>query len=33
MASHGRPSVARLVLGSEATRVSTRNTVPVMICQ
>ena len=32
MASHGRRGVARLVLGSEATRVSTHSPVPVMIC-
>ena len=33
MASHGRRGVARLVLGSEATRVSTHSPVPVLICR
>lgn len=33
MASHGRRGVARLVLGSEAARVSTHSPVPVMICR
>ena len=33
MASHGRRGVARFVLGSEATRVSTHSTVPVLICR
>ncbi len=33
MASHGRRGVARLVLGSEATRVTTHSPVPVLICR
>jgi nucleotide-binding universal stress UspA family protein len=33
MASHGRRGVARLILGSEATRVSTHSPVPVLICR
>ena len=33
MASHGRRGVARLVLGSEAMRVLTHSSVPVLICR
>lgn len=33
MASHGRRGVARLVLGSEANRVTTHSPVPVLICR
>lgn len=33
MASHGRRGVARLVLGSQANKVVTHSTVPVLICR
>jgi nucleotide-binding universal stress UspA family protein len=33
IASHGQRGLARLVLGSEATRVSTHSTAPVLICR
>lgn len=33
MASHGRRGIPRLVLGSEANRVVTQSTVPVLICR
>jgi nucleotide-binding universal stress UspA family protein len=33
MASHGRRGLAKLVLGSQATRVLTHSTVPVLICK
>jgi nucleotide-binding universal stress UspA family protein len=33
MASHGRRGIARLVLGSQATRVLAYSTVPVLICK
>ncbi len=33
MASHGRRGLARLFLGSEATKVLTLSTVPVLICR
>jgi nucleotide-binding universal stress UspA family protein len=33
MASHGRRGFSRLVLGSQATCVLTRSTVPVLICK
>jgi nucleotide-binding universal stress UspA family protein len=33
MASHGRRGIARLVLGSEANRVTTHSPVPVLICR
>ena len=33
MASHGRRGLSRLVLGSQANRVVTQSTVPVLICR
>ncbi len=33
MASHGRRGLARLFLGSEATKVLTLSTVPVLVCR
>ena len=33
MASHGRRGIAKLLLGSEATKVLTLSTVPVLICR
>jgi nucleotide-binding universal stress UspA family protein len=33
MASHGRRGLTRLLLGSEAVRVPTHSTVPVLICR
>jgi nucleotide-binding universal stress UspA family protein len=33
MASHGRRGIAKLVLGSQATRVLAHSTVPVLICK
>ena len=33
MASHGRRGIAKLVLGSEANRVLTHSSVPVLICR
>jgi len=33
MASHGRRGVARLLLGSQATRVVTLSSVPVLVCR
>ena len=33
MASHGRRGFARFLLGSQATRVLTQSTVPVLICK
>ncbi len=33
MASHGRRGISRLLLGSQATRVVTLSTVPVLICR
>jgi nucleotide-binding universal stress UspA family protein len=33
MASHGRRGIARLLLGSEATKVLTLSSVPVLICR
>jgi nucleotide-binding universal stress UspA family protein len=33
MASHGRRGVARLLLGSQAVRVLTQSTLPVLICR
>jgi nucleotide-binding universal stress UspA family protein len=33
MASHGRRGLAKLLLGSQATRVLTYSTVPVLICK
>jgi nucleotide-binding universal stress UspA family protein len=33
MASHGRRGIARLVLGSEANRIVTHSTIPVLICR
>ncbi len=33
MASHGRRGLSRLLLGSQATRVVTMSTVPVLICR
>jgi nucleotide-binding universal stress UspA family protein len=33
MASHGRRGVARLLLGSQATRVVTLSTIPVLVCR
>lgn len=33
MASHGRRGLSRLMLGSEANRVVTQSTVPVLICR
>jgi nucleotide-binding universal stress UspA family protein len=33
MASHGRRGLARLMLGSQATRVLSYSTVPVLICK
>jgi nucleotide-binding universal stress UspA family protein len=33
MASHGRRGIARLLLGSQATRVVTLSSVPVLICR
>ena len=33
MASHGRGTVRRLLLGSEALKVLTLSTVPVLICR
>jgi nucleotide-binding universal stress UspA family protein len=33
MASHGRRGIARLLLGSQATRVVTLSTVPVLVCR
>jgi nucleotide-binding universal stress UspA family protein len=33
MASHGRRGIAKLVLGSQATRVLTLSTVPVLVCK
>jgi nucleotide-binding universal stress UspA family protein len=33
MASHGRRGIARLMLGSQATRVLAYSTVPVLICK
>lgn len=33
MASHGRRGIARVLLGSQATRVLTLSTVPVLICR
>lgn len=33
MASHGRRGVARLLLGSQANKVVTHSTVPVLICR
>jgi nucleotide-binding universal stress UspA family protein len=33
MASHGRRGIARFVLGSQATRVLTHSTVPLLICR
>ena len=33
MASHGRRGLARVLLGSQATRVLTMSTVPVLICR
>ncbi len=33
MASHGRKGIARVLLGSQATKVLTLSTVPVLICR
>jgi nucleotide-binding universal stress UspA family protein len=33
MSSHGRRGIARMLLGSQATRVLTLSTVPVLICR
>lgn len=33
MASHGRKGVARLLLGSQAVRVLTLSTIPVLVCR
>jgi nucleotide-binding universal stress UspA family protein len=33
MASHGRRGLGRLLLGSQAVRVLTHSTVPVLICR
>jgi nucleotide-binding universal stress UspA family protein len=33
MSSHGRRGLARVLLGSQATRVLTMSTVPVLICR
>ena len=33
MSSHGRRGIARVLLGSQATRVLTMSTVPVLICR
>ncbi|MET0652147.1 MAG: universal stress protein [Hyphomicrobiaceae bacterium] len=33
MASHGRRGIAKLLLGSEATKVLTHSSVPVLICR
>ena len=33
MASHGRRGLAKVVLGSQATRVLTHSTVPLLICR
>lgn len=33
MASHGRRGVARLLIGSQANRVVTHSTIPVLICK
>jgi len=33
MASHGRRGIAKFVLGSQATRVLTHSTVPLLICR
>jgi nucleotide-binding universal stress UspA family protein len=33
MASHGRRGIAKFVLGSQATRVLTHSTVPMLICR
>lgn len=33
MASHGRRGLARVLLGSQATRVLTQSTVPVLVCR
>ena len=33
MVSHGRRGIARLLLGSQATRVVTLSTVPVLVCR
>jgi nucleotide-binding universal stress UspA family protein len=33
MASHGRRGIAKLVLGSQATRVLAHSTVPILICK
>jgi nucleotide-binding universal stress UspA family protein len=33
MASHGRRGIAKLVLGSQATRVLTHSAIPVLICK
>jgi len=33
MASHGRRGVARLLLGSQASRVVTLSTIPVLVCR
>jgi nucleotide-binding universal stress UspA family protein len=33
MASHGRRGISRLLLGSQATRVVTLSTVPVLVCR
>lgn len=33
MASHGRRGISRLLLGSQATRVVTLSTIPVLICR
>jgi nucleotide-binding universal stress UspA family protein len=33
MASHGRRGVSRLLLGSQANRVVTHSTLPVLICR
>ena len=33
MASHGRRGIARMLIGSQATRVVTHSTIPVLICR
>ncbi len=33
MASHGRRGIAKVVLGSQATRVLTHSTIPLLICR
>ena len=33
MASHGRRGLSRLLLGSQANRVVTQSTIPVLICR